>query len=207
MRNYDAAYAVQVLSPLLLQVEGPCVTEGYIPCRPGNFYGRAYQDPSMYVAFGVSGVTIGTGVDLGQTDAATLRGYRAPENLIVTFAPYIGLKASRAILKLSQLPLKIPSKDAILLDAAVHSGYLARYVIPAYEKASGKSWDTLPDRAAAVIFSCCFQKGCGGVRRDWPTLWRHFCNQDWAAAEHELITGFKQYTSRRQTEGRWLASA
>lgn len=204
MSKLDSDYVLAVLAPLLAQVEGPCVTEGYIPARPGNFYGRKSQDPSDYVAIGASGVTIATGCDLGQTSADVLRGYGCPENIIRQFSPYIGYKTSRAILRLSSKPLRITADEAKQVDAAVHLGYLLRYVKPAYEKASGTRWEDLPDRAAAVIFSCCFQKGCGGVRKDWPKLWGHFVQQDWQAAYTELNTGFTQYKLRRATEARWL---
>lgn len=57
--------------------EGPQQLRGYIPCdlRTGgtaNYYGG--PNPERYVPMGISGVTVGTGVDLGQTDATTLGG-------------------------------------------------------------------------------------------------------------------------------------
>ncbi len=185
-------------------VEGPCVTTGYIPCKPGNFTGRPGQEPDKYTAIGASGVTIATGVDLGQTDIPSLKGYGVPVALIEKLQPYIGLKKSAAIQKLSVLPLSISTKEAQLLDTCVHNGYLERYVRPAYERASRFPFDSLPKQAQAVVFSVCFQKGCGGVRKDWPKTWAFLTTRDWASAAHELQHGFVQYKLRRQIEGRLL---
>ena len=184
--------------------EGPRVTVGYIPARPGNFYGRPNQRPDAYTAIGASGVTIATGCDLGQTDVPTLQGYNLPDAIINQLRPYIGLKTSAAISKLSALPLTISADTAATMDERIHGGYLIRYVAPAYNKASEIMFGDLPDQAQAVVFSVCFQKGCGGVRRDWPKLWGYLITQNWCAASNELRTGFTQYQYRRRTEGELL---
>ena len=185
-------------------VEGPRQLRGYIPARPGNFYGNANQRPDTYTVIGVSGVTIATGVDLGQTDAATLQSYGLPLAIVNQLRPYLGLKSSAAIAKLSALPLTIAPDTAALLDECVHAGYLQRYVAPAYQKAAGTSFNALPKQAQAVVFSVCYQKGCGGVRRDWPKLWGYLITQNWCAASAELLTGFAQYKLRRRIEGELL---
>lgn len=182
-------------------VEGQRQTRGYIPARPGNFYGNANQDPERYTAIGASGVTIATGCDLGQTDAPTLRGYGISSGTVNQLIPYIGKKRGQAIAKLAQLPLVVSPAAAAELDRCVHQGYLDRYVRPAYEKAAGVIFDDLPVQAQAVIFSCCYQKGCGGVRRDWPRLWGYLTRQDWLGAAHELRHGFREYAGRRRIEG------
>lgn len=185
-------------------VEGPRVTIGYIPARPGNFYGRPNQRPEAYTVIGVSGVTIATGCDLGQTDVETLRGYGLPSPIVNQLRPYIGLKSADAIAKLSALPLTVSPETAALLDECVHAGYLSRYVAPAYNRAADVRFDDLPPQAQAAAFSVCYQKGCGGVRRDWPKLWGYLVTQDWCAASKELRTGFSQYKLRRQIEGEIL---
>ena len=188
-------------------IEGPRQTRGYIPARPGNFLGKPNQDPERYTAIGASGVTIATGCDLGQTDATTLRGYGLESSIVNQLLPYIGKKRGEAIAKLAQLPLSISPDVAAAIDRCVHRGYLDRYVRPAYEKAAGARFDDLPQQAQAVVFSCCFQKGCAGVRRDWPKLWGYLTRQDWSGAACELQNGFTQYAARRRMEGELLASA
>ena len=185
-------------------VEGPCVNVGYIPCKPGNFYGKPEQKPEKYTAIGVSGVTIATGCDLGQTDIPSLKGYGVPDALIEKLQPYIGLKKTTAISKLSERPLTIDMEEAQLLDTCVHTGYLERYVRPAFDRAACFAFDDLPKQAQAVVFSVCFQKGCGGVRRDWPKTWAYLTTRNWPAASRELLTGFKDYKLRRTMEGNLL---
>ena len=185
-------------------VEGPCVTIGDIPARPGNFYGRPDQRPERYTAIGASGVTIATGCDMGQTDVPSLKGYGVSDPLVEKLKPYIGLKRAAAIAKLAKYPLAISPTDAQELDTCVHNGYLDRYVRPAYERASGVSFDSLPRQAQAVVFSVCYQKGCGGVRRDWPKLWSYLVGRKWADAACELRTGFREYKVRRTMEGNLL---
>lgn len=211
------------ITDFLTKVEGPRQVRGYVPCnRISDGKGRNYigavgvppcgvqypatGDPSGFRAMGASGVTVATGCDLGQTDISTLCGYGlTDEGLLRKLDPYIGLKKSAALQRLFLLPLLLTVTEASSLDLAVHGGYLARYVRPAYDKASRVAFDDLPKEAQAVIFSCCYQKGCGGVRRDWPKLWSYLTRQNWARASNELCHGFRQYAGRRKLEGQLLA--
>lgn len=187
-------------------VEGKRQTRAYVPARPHNFTGAKRQNPHLFTAIGASGITIATGVDLGQTSAAELAAYGLEPALGLRLSPWLGLKRKAAIEKLAAMPLTISEDFAASLDHAVHGGYLARHVRPAFERASGASFDSLPRQAQAVIFSCCYQKGCGGVARDWPRLWSCLIRQDWQAASRELLTGFRQYVGRRRKEGLLLAT-
>lgn len=199
---------IKYISEFLTRVEGPRQTRGYIPCfvRTGgtaNYKGDA--DPGIYTVMGASGVTIATGCDLGQTTLDTLREYGIHKQaLLQTLVPYIGLKKSAAINALYKKPLMISMEDAEIIDHAVHGGYLDKYVRPAYDRDSSVKFDDLPKQAQAVVMSLCFQKGCGGVRRDWPKTWKYLTTQNWAAASHELQYGFTQYKNRRRIEGQLL---
>lgn len=213
---------ISFITDFLTKVEGPRQVRGYVPCyRKRDNKGRNYigamgispygvqfpstGDPSDFTAMGASGVTVATGCDLGQTDVATLQAYGLTDKVLLDkLSPYIGLKKSDALQKLFFLPLLLTVTEASLLDAAVHGGYLVRYVRPAFQKDSRVAFDDLPKEAQAVVFSVCFQKGCGGVRRDWPKLWKYLTQCDWASASHELQHGFRQYTGRRKLEGQLL---
>ena len=197
------------ISEFLTRVEGQRQTQGYIPCNlktggTANYKGGA--NPQNYSAMGASGVTIATGCDLGQTDISTLQKYGLSDDFLLNrLKPYIGLKKEDAIYKLHSLPLTITEAQAEAIDHAVHNGYLSRFVIPAYNKASKVPFLELPQNAQDVIMSVCFQKGCGGVRREWPKLWNYLITQNWKAASNELCTGFVQYKHRRNIEGKHLA--
>lgn len=197
---------MEYISAFLAKVEGTELA-GYVPChkRSGgtaNYKGRG--DPAGYIAMGHSGVTIATGCDLGQTNAAELAGYGIRQSIINIYAPYLGRKQDAALARLHERPFSIREDVAIATDAAVHGGYLDRWVAPAWEKASGCKFSTLPVQAQAVIMSVCFQKGCGGVRRDWPKTWKLLCACDWQGAAFELMHGITQYRQRRACEGRLL---
>lgn len=199
---------IKFIEAFLSEVEGPRQTQGYIPCHKaggGSANYKGWGNPDLFTAMGASGVTIATGCDLGQTSAETLKGYGLAPGIISLFTNYYGLKKRAAINALHRQPLVIDRDQAATLDEAVHTGYLNAYVRPAYEKASGHKFDSQPREAQAVIMSVCFQKGCAGVRKDWPILWRHLCTQDWRQASRELLHGFSQYKSRRAIEGRLLA--
>ena len=185
-------------------VEGPRWTQGYIPCKPGNFTGKPTQNPAKYEAIGVSGVTIATGVDLGQNDAESLRGYGVSEALIRKLSRYLGLTSKRAIYELHNHPFSISAQEATELDLCVHAGYLNRYVRREYDKISRVHFEDLPKQAQAVIFSLCYQLGCGGVKRNAPKTWYYLTNQMWADASDELIYGFRKYANRRKIEGMLL---
>lgn len=198
---------IEYIRAFLATVEGEQATRGYIPCflkggGSANFTGSG--DPGRYIAMGQSGITIATGCDLGQTDRATLTAYGLDPAITALLSPCFGLRKDKAIAWLARYPLSITRAQAQALDDAVHDGYLRRYVIPAWEKASGKSFADQPRQAQAVIMSLCFQKGCAGVRRDWPITWKHLVACNWKAAARELVTGFRQYAGRRRKEGKLL---
>lgn len=202
----DIAYISAFLSHP--NVEGIRQTTGYIPCNlktGGTANYKGGPNPDRYQAMGASGVTIATGCDLGQTDAATLASYGLEDAICGIYAPYFGKKKDAAIQTLRKWPLVVTPDAARKTDEAVHGGYLRRYTIPAYEKDSGLSFASLPKGAQAAIASICFQKGVGGTRRGAPKTWKSLCEGNWKAACEELLYHFASYQLRRAWEGRQLA--
>lgn len=200
---------IQHISAFLSRVEGTRQTRGYVPCNKlsgGTANYRGDVPPGNYKAMGASGVTIATGCDLGQTLAATLREYGLSEDIIKLYEPYFGKRQDAALQALWEMPLTVSDEAAALTDMAVHRGYLYKNVIPAYNKKSSVPFEKLPPNAQDVIMSVCFQKGCGGVARDWPKLWGYLTRRDWHGASQELLHGFRQYKQRRAIEGEHLAA-
>lgn len=197
---------MEYITDFLRRVEG-WYTRLYIPCflkagGTANYIGG--PNPDNYRAMGASGCTVGIGCDLGQTDEKTLLGYGLSPDVAVIFRPYYGKKKDDAIQVLHTLPLVVSESVAKELTIAVHKGYLEKYVKPAYALKSRVLFDSLPKQAQAVVMSVCYQKGVGGVRRDWPKLWEYLTTQKWRLAVNELKTGFSQYKSRRKIEGELL---
>lgn len=197
---------MEYITDFLKRVEGN-FTRLYIPCYKksggtANYFGGA--NPGNYQAMGASGCTVGVGCDLGQTSEAELLGYGLDPAVAAIFGPYYGLKKDAAIRALYAAPLTVSTTVADALSRAVHTGYLNKYVRPAYDKEAKIKFDKLPKQAQAVVMSVCYQKGVGGVKRDWPRTWRFLVGGDWGRAASELKFGFAQYLGRRRIEGQLL---
>lgn len=117
-----------------------------------NYYGG--QNPERYVPMGISGVTIGTGVDLGQTDAATLGGMGVNSGTVNQLRPYLGQRKAAAVAVLHRLPLTLRQDVADDLDAAMLNHHVAK-IFGYYDRAVGVPgmFSRLPWQAQAVIVS------------------------------------------------------
>lgn len=216
------AIAIDEICGLLAKVEGPRVTVGYVPSRRNddgkgkNYVGRVLPTSSAmpafsgtgaaddYTAMDSSGVTIGTGIDLGAYTASQLLGYGLPAQIVNPLRPYFGLKRADALAILYRSPLVISPEAAALLDEAVICGDCKTYIAPAYERDSGVLFESLPAQAQAVVFSVCYQYGVSGWKKFAPITWGHLCRREWCEAADELMTGFRPYADRRRTEGELL---
>ncbi len=216
------AIAIDEICALLAQVEGKRVTVGYVPSNRNadgkgkNYVGRslpttcvlplfpAVGTPDAFTAMDSSGVTIGTGIDLGAYDDQTLLGYGLPARIVNPLRPYMGLKRGDALVTLYRIPLTISIEAAALLDECVIAGDCKAYIAPAYEQDSGVTFESLPPQAQAVVFSVCYQYGVAGWRRFAPITWGHMCRREWCEAAEELMTGFRPYADRRRIEGELL---
>lgn len=172
----------------------------YIPCRKRNFTGR--EDPAACGdVIGASGVTVGTGLDLGQQAEADLRRMGIPEPLIATFSPYLGKSKSGAVAALATAPLTLSDAECDVVDNAVHDDYLRRAADLFDRQSEGLSFADAPQEAQAVIVSLFYQLGSPygtpGYRKTWALL----CAGDWAGAAYELRHGFTRYANRRAAEG------
>ena len=189
--------------------EGPQQLRGYIPCDlttggTANYYGG--PNPERYVPMGISGVTIGTGVDLGQTDAATLGGMGVNPGIVNQLRPYLGQRKAAAVAVLHRLPLTLRQDTADDLDAAMLNHHVTK-IADYYDRAVGVPgrFATLPWQAQAVIVSIQYQRGVNSPRK-YPNTWKAFVNQDWADAAARLknVSLWSGYQRRRRLEGQLL---
>jgi hypothetical protein len=207
-------------------VEGPQHLRGYIPCnRKADGKGRNYigpdgmnpgevpypstGDPSGFTAMGVSGVTVATGVDLGQTDADTLLKNGLDGSIVASLRPYLGLRSGAALKKLHDLPLQLFREPTDALDTAILSIH-ARNIPARYNRDKPQiPFEGLPWQAQAAIFSLLFQRGTG-VAGKAPVLWTAFLRGAWHDAgvllrDPSMWTGDQaQYRLRRKMEGELL---
>ena len=185
--------------------EGPQQLRGYIPCDlssggTANYFGG--PNPERYEPMGISGVTVGTGVDLGQTDAATLRGMGVPEALTTLFQPYLGKQDVAAVYALHAAPLSIGMSEADALDAAMLRHHVQK-ISARYDRDAGAgAFAELPWQAQAVIVSIQYQRGVNSPSK-YPNTWAALVRRDWADAAARLKNGalWSGYQRRRALEG------
>lgn len=163
--------------------EGGCRLAAYVPAA----------------ATSKSGVTVATGVDLGQRSSRDLQNLRLPQSLQATLAPYCGLQGAAAQRALADLPLKLSAEDARRLDEAV-----ARPLFDAlrqgYDAAAGPgAFDRLPDGIQTALASLAYQYGANLQRRT-PKFWNAAVARNWNACIQELEDFGDAYATRRKTE-------
>lgn len=174
----------------------------YIPCRKRNYTGSRAYAPALYgEVIGVSGVTVGTGLDLGQQAEADLCRMGIPAALVSRFRPYLRLQKMDAVLALQSAPLTLSDAECDALDAAVHADYIARAAV-LYDADADMPFADCPPEAQTVIVSLFYQLGSPTSR--YPKTWRLLCSGDWSGAARELQTGFTRYANRRADEGQLL---
>lgn len=189
--------------------EGPQVLHGYIPCNVAGGGTANYKGgsrPERYIPMGISGVTIATGVDLGQTSAGELGNMGVSRDLIGKLKPYLGVRKIDAVFALYRKPLTITRDEADELDRAMQYHH-ACIISARYDRdAGGGAFESLPWQAQAVIFSILYQRGCGSPRK-FPNTWDALVKQDWQDASQRLQNSslWNGYQNRRKAEGKILA--
>lgn len=176
------------------ELEGNRVLEGYVPA----------PDVSQ------SGVTVATGIDLGQFDSDTLRAMGVSVALVDKLSPYFGLKKQDAVDALADAPLRLTADEARELDACVKGSFLRdlerRYDGACRACGSNLEFTALSPEQQTVIASVAFQYGVGLDRRT-PNFWNQVTTGDWDGALANLRNFGDAYDTRRNKEADLLASA
>jgi hypothetical protein len=145
----DKDYIISVLA----RFEGKAVRRGYVPCKGGNYTGAG--DFVGKEPLGVSGVTIGTGFDLGQQTAAELAALKLSGPLYAKLLPYTGKNLQSALSALREKPLELTPGEVAVLDNAVHE----RYIDETAALFGRIAFDRAPSPAQAVAVSLHYQFG------------------------------------------------
>lgn len=203
--------------------EGALVTKGYVPK-----YSRDVKDKNGKVihkkgdVIGASGVTISTGVDLGQQSKSGTRSLvdkyvtdkGNPDNvdvdaLMTKLDPYFGQKKQDAVDALTKTPLTVTDAEASLLAKAF--GYSTQTsVASTFDKKNTKGmiFEKLPEEAQTVIIDFAYQYGLsttkGSIRQKF---WDYVLAGDWKDLATWLKSEPDQYKSRRKREGDRLQAA
>lgn len=151
---------------------------------------------------GHSGVTVATGVDLGQDHhGGYIDGHLTDAALRAKLDPYMGFIGQDAADYLTLHPLILTEAEVNTLDAAVQGGQvkmLADRFDAVARQADLPLFAALPERAQTAIASVAFQYG--DLETKCPKFWLAACGQDWAAAVDELEHFGDRYPSRRGKE-------
>lgn len=161
---------------------------------------KAYEPPAKG-----SGVTVATGIDLGQRSAKELEDLGLSEALINKVRPYLGVKDAEAKGLLKSKPLSLTQDEADELDSAIGQK-ISSEVSSKYLKATGQDLSELPEEARTVIESLAYNFG-PNLDSKLPTLWKHVTNNNWDKVQDFLVnTKWKQpeLTKRRKREAALL---
>jgi hypothetical protein len=150
------------IETVLAWFEGKGKARGYIPCQQGTYYGTG---PEKGEPLGASGVSIATGVDLGQQTAKGLESMGVSASTLAVLAPYIGLKKQDALKKLQSAPFQLTEAQVEEIDRAVHK----RYIDSAAGLFGREAFENAPKEVQAVAVSLHYQFGTPR-RQDSPAL-------------------------------------
>ena len=127
-----------------------------------------------------SGVTVGTGVDLGQRDADDIRVLDIPPELAEKLVPYAGHKGEAADKFLEENPLTLTKAEAEALDAAVWKDIVGK-VERRYNRATEKNgsdvrFADLPDEVPSSIVNIAYVSG-DNLEIETPKFWGDVTSQ------------------------------
>ncbi|MCC6793253.1 MAG: hypothetical protein IT336_16330 [Thermomicrobiales bacterium] len=168
--------------------------DGYVPDAPNS----------------QSGVTIATGVDLGQWSSMELAEFGLPGDLIAKLTPYLGLRQGAALAAIDRTPLLLDRTEADQLDRVVH-GVIVADVTRDYDDAVAAAnrsprFAALPPEAQTVIASVAMQYG-QHLSVATPRFWAAVTDGRWADAVAELRAFGDDYPTRRNLEADLLQTA
>jgi Bacterial toxin homologue of phage lysozyme, C-term len=142
-----------------------------------------------------SGVTIATGIDLGQMSEKEINNLSIPEDLKDKLSDYVGVNG---IELLREKPLIINEQEAILLDNAIQEK-MSNALISSYNLDSAElKFTDLPPEIQNAIASVSYQYG--DLATSCPKFWTYITEYRWSEAENELRNFGDKFHSRRELE-------
>jgi hypothetical protein len=166
----------------------------------GGSRNEAYTLPSQQ--FPKSGVTIGTGFDLGSKTPEFLSQIGIEPDLINQFLPYLGLQSARAEETLQAKPLRITQEQAKNLDIKSKT-YYANQIAGKYNATNPSvKFEDLSTEQQTVLASLSFQYG--NMPTQTPKTWELATKGDWFGVDKELRNFGDKHTTRRKSEADYL---
>ena len=148
-----------------------------------------------------SGVTIGSGFDLGQMSAEDLDNYNFSDELRARIEPYTGLTGDSAKAYLADNPLEVTEEEMEALESGVREVHTSK-IVNEFNEYSDTPFEDLTPEQQTVIMSVGYQYG--SLERT-PTFRKHVTTGDWDNAEKELRNFGDDYKTRRNREADFLS--
>lgn len=174
--------------------------ESFVEKEEGGQKLVAYNPPAKG-----SGITVSTGVDLGQWSKKDLENAGVSPKTILKVSKYLGAKDATARKLLKEKPLTLTKAEADELDEAVKSDIYGKVETKLQDK--GIRLAKLPEEAQAVIKSLAYNFG-SSVDEKIPSIWNAILKKDWVKVQELLInTKWKQpeLVARRRREAELLS--
>lgn len=176
-------------------LEGGQRLKGYVPQEAGK-------------PIGVSGVTIASGVDLGQMSKEELKYLPISETLKLKLRLYTDVEGPVGILLLNERPLTITQEEADQLDEAIYSKTVGT-LVRLYNKFSTIPFCEIPNKAKTALASIAINRGphFGAIGGAYTDIWTASTKQDWKGTKTVLNffpTTQKWLKKRRMREAELL---
>jgi hypothetical protein len=178
------------------------IDTGFIGRQEGFRLDAYVPDPG----FSMSGVTVGTGVDIGQRSVADIQALDIPEGLKQKLIPYAGLKGQDAVNFLANRPLRLTEDEAYALDRAVARDIFGDVAVLYDADATGDSFLELPLEARTAIGDVAYQYG-PNLKQRLPDFWGDVTQGRWDEATQTLKNFGDRYPVRRDEEAALLEQA
>lgn len=164
----------------------PLIDVNFIQCHEGFLCcGYVPIDSKTGEVLGMSGVTVGSGVDLGSKDSAYLTAIGVSQTIADALEPYYGLTRDDAACAAIELPLELPCSDAQALTDAVKNDVVSQIEQRYDEDREGEAvrFVELPRGIRTAIADVWFQFGSP---TRYPKFWSYVIRNDWENAVKEL---------------------
>lgn len=187
---------LQVDFAFLREVEG-FRTDFYVPKKDGKVIGQ-------------SGVTVFSGLDLGQQNERGLKAMGLSTEFIEKARPYLGLTKEQATKKLEETGGFTFDQAIAEKENTKVKKYYAKKVAEVYDKDSNVKFKDLTPEQQTVVTSVLFQYGYtnpSDKKKGVPNFWKQVTSQDWAGALNNLKNFGDLYTTRRGKEAELLGKS
>ena len=166
----------------------PLIDVHFVQCHEGfTCCGYVPISSSTGQVLGQSGVTIGSGVDLGSKTSASLRSIGVSQNITNQLEEYFGLRTNRAACAAIELPLLMTCPNAQNLTEAVKNDVVGQ-VQRRYDRerisANTDSFTALPRGIRTAVADVWFQFGI--LPNAAPRFWGYVIRNEWDNAIREL---------------------